>query len=109
MSTPNTGHGFTTISKKQGLNTSKISSINVTVGGTLETSDYTSETYARVFGTKVYNGTHDITPTPGGYTGVLELSVGPYAFYRNATTPEIIINSFTTVDGKVHTADNLNY
>jgi len=90
------------------FDTSKISSINVTVSGTNETNDYNYETHVEVFGKTIYNGTHDIVPL-NNQSYPLQLRINTYAYYVSATNPSIKFNSFTTTDGKVHTADNLNY
>lgn len=81
--------------------TSNISSVNCTVGGN------NSYVHAYVFGAAFTSiGTAE-RETNGSTTFTVEVSQSAYS----TTQPEatITINSFTTTDGKVHTADNLNY
>lgn len=83
---------------------SNITQINVTRSGATDPED---ERLCMCCGKSIKYGTHDIVP----YASVSRIiSVSPLSnapSYNNNT--EIVINSFTTTDGKVHTASNLNY
>lgn len=87
-----------------GVDTSKISSINVTIsknGGD-------NGAYVYIFGASFLNkevGTYQRNISNNDNIGY----VSAYPKDSYGCHVEFTINSFTTKDGKVHTADNLNY
>lgn len=80
------------------LDMSNISSI------TIRSTAYDTVTSVEAFGTQLGpNTTKTFTPV----NGVIKVFPGKISNYN--TGCNLIITSFTTKDGKVHTADNLNY
>jgi hypothetical protein len=89
-----------------GVDTSKISSINVTISNNYGSNG--GYGYVYIFGASFLNkevGTYQKNISNKDNIGYV--SVYPKDDY--GCYVEFTINSFTTKDGKVHTADNLNY